>query len=264
MHAPRLVAARAKFGENLARFLASGGNHVAGERDVDRLAVQHAHLQRRAAGAPQPGAQPRWLDRWTDVRYPPTLVRIFFDAGEAVAVIRHGTDDNEANDRLKKMIFVTRHKVCVAREDRSVLDLLTANYTFMNERLARHYGIPNVYGAQFRRVALGPELAYRSGLLGQGSVLSLTWVQNFRTSPVKRGVWVLENILGTQPPEPPPNVPPLEDTKSDKKILTLLEQMTMHRQNEQHYFFFQIKYLHIFFEKYLLIDFLQNFLSYKN
>jgi hypothetical protein len=120
----------------------------------------------------------------------------------------------------------------IVKENRNVVDLLTADYTFLNERLAQHYGIPNIYGSQFRRVALGPDLAYRRGLLGQGSVLSLTWVQNFRTSPVKRGVWVLENILGTPPPEPPPNVPPLEDTKSDKKILTLREQMTMHRQNE--------------------------------
>jgi hypothetical protein len=120
----------------------------------------------------------------------------------------------------------------IIQENRSVLDLLNADYTFVNERLARHYGIPNIYGSQFRRVTLGPELAYRRGLLGQGSVLSLTWVQNFRTSPVKRGVWVLENILGTPPPEPPPNVPPLEDTKGDNKIMTLREQMTMHRKNE--------------------------------
>jgi hypothetical protein len=121
----------------------------------------------------------------------------------------------------------------IVREDRSVVDLLTADYTFLNERLARHYGIPNIYGSEFRRVALGPELDYRRGLLGQGSFLSVTWVQNFRTSPVKRGVWVLENILGTPPPEPPPNVPPLEDTKGGgQKILTLREQMTMHRKNE--------------------------------
>ncbi len=119
----------------------------------------------------------------------------------------------------------------IIQENRNVVDLLTADYTFLNERLAQHYGIPNIYGAHFRRVALGPELAYRRGLLGQGSVLSLTWVQNFRTSPVKRGVWVLENILGTPPPEPPPNVPPLEDTKSDK-VMTLREQMTMHRKSE--------------------------------
>ena len=120
----------------------------------------------------------------------------------------------------------------IIKENRSVVDLLTADYTFLNERLAKHYGIPNIYGSQFRRVTLGPELAYRRGLLGQGSVLSLTWVQNFRTSPVKRGVWVLENILGTPPPEPPPNVPPLEDTKGDSKIMTLREQMTLHRKNE--------------------------------
>jgi hypothetical protein len=120
----------------------------------------------------------------------------------------------------------------IIKENRNVVDLLTANYTFLNERLAQHYGIPNIYGSQFRRVTLGPDLAYRRGLLGQGSVLSLTWVQNFRTSPVKRGVWVLENILGTPPPEPPPNVPPLEDSKGDGKILTLREQMTIHRKNE--------------------------------
>jgi len=120
----------------------------------------------------------------------------------------------------------------IIKENRSVVDLLTADYTFLNERLARHYGIPNIYGSEFRRVTLGPDLAYRRGLLGQGSVLSLTWVQNFRTSPVKRGVWVLENILGTPPPEPPPNVPPLEDTKGDNKIMTLREQMTLHRKNE--------------------------------
>ena len=120
----------------------------------------------------------------------------------------------------------------VIKENRSVVDLLTADYTFLNERLAKHYGIPDIYGSQFRRVTLGPDLAYRRGLLGQGSVESLTWVQNFRTSPVKRGVWVLENILGTPPPEPPPNVPPLEDTKGDNKIMTLREQMTMHRKME--------------------------------
>jgi len=120
----------------------------------------------------------------------------------------------------------------IIQENRSVVDLLTADYTFLNERLARHYGIPNIYGSRFRRVSLGPDLAYRRGLLGQGSVLSLTWVQNFRTSPVKRGVWVLENILGTPPPEPPANVPPLEDTNSDHRIMTLREQMTMHRKVE--------------------------------
>jgi mono/diheme cytochrome c family protein len=121
----------------------------------------------------------------------------------------------------------------IIQENRSVVELLTADYTFLNERLAQHYGIPNIYGSEFRRVTLGPDLDYRRGLLGQGSFLSMTWVQNFRTSPVKRGVWVLENILGTPPPEPPPNVPPLEDTKNGHDgILTLREQMTMHRKQE--------------------------------
>ena len=118
----------------------------------------------------------------------------------------------------------------VIREDRNVVDLLTADYTFVNERLARHYGIPNVYGSRFRRVTLPPELDYRRGLLGKGSFLAVTWTQNFRSSPVKRGVWVLENILGTPPPEPPPNVPALEETKGESgKALSLREQMTLHR-----------------------------------
>ena len=120
----------------------------------------------------------------------------------------------------------------IVREDRNVLDLLTADHTFVNERLARHYGIPNVYGSHFRRVTLGPELDYRRGLLGKGSFLAVTWTQNFRSSPVKRGVWVLENLLGTPPPEPPPNVPALEDSSGGPgKILTLREQMTVHRRN---------------------------------
>jgi mono/diheme cytochrome c family protein len=121
----------------------------------------------------------------------------------------------------------------IIREDRNVVDLLTADYTFVNERLARHYGIPNIYGSHFRRVTLGPALDARRGILGKGSFLSITWTQNFRSSPVKRGVWVLENILGTPPPEPPANVPPLEDSNDKSgKILTLREQMTVHRKNQ--------------------------------
>jgi hypothetical protein len=121
----------------------------------------------------------------------------------------------------------------VVREDRNVVDLLTADYTFVNERLARQYGIPSVYGSHFRRVTLGPEIDQRRGLLGKGAFLSITWTQNFRSSPVKRGVWVLENILGTPPPEPPPNVPALEESNKDPgKVLTLREQMTIHRKNQ--------------------------------
>ena len=122
----------------------------------------------------------------------------------------------------------------IMREDRDVLEILTADYTFVNERLARHYGISNIYGSRFRRVELGPEMDYRRGILGHGSFLTTTWVQNNRTSPVKRGVWVLENILGTPPPEPPPDVPALEETSAEGagRTLTLREQMTLHQVQE--------------------------------
>jgi hypothetical protein len=140
--------------------------------------------------------------------------------------------DDELRQSLKREAELFFESII--REDRSVRDLLTADYTFVNERLARHYGIPNIYGSRFRRVTLPPEMDYRRGLLGKGSFLAVTWTQNFRSSPVKRGVWVLENILGTPPPEPPPNVPALEETKGDSgKPLTLREQMTLHRASPQ-------------------------------
>jgi hypothetical protein len=96
------------------------------------------------------------------------------------------------------------------REDRSILRLLDADYTFLNERLARHYGIPNVYGSHFRRVTLGPEFDMRRGLLGKGGLLTVTSYGN-RTSVVLRGHWVLKNLLSAPPPPPPPNIPPLEN-----------------------------------------------------
>jgi hypothetical protein len=116
----------------------------------------------------------------------------------------------------------------VLREDRSVLDLLNANYTFVNERLAKHYGIPNVVGSQFRRVTL-PEDSQRGGLLGQGSVLTITSYAN-RTSPVLRGKWVLENLLASPPPPPPPDVPALKTEAAEPgKTLSMREAMTQHR-----------------------------------
>jgi mono/diheme cytochrome c family protein len=114
------------------------------------------------------------------------------------------------------------------REDHSVLDLLSANYTFVNERLARHYGIPDIHGSNFRRVTVTEE--NRKGLLGQGSLLTLTSYAT-RTSVVLRGKWLLENILGTPPPPPPPNVPSLTERSSDGKILSVRQQMERHRAN---------------------------------
>jgi hypothetical protein len=128
--------------------------------------------------------------------------------------------------------FATEIELFVASvllEDRDVHDLLTADWTFVNERLARHYGIPNVYGSRFRRVTL-PDDSVRGGLLGHGSILTVTSYAN-RTSPVLRGKWILENILGTPPPPPPPNVPPLPDTAATGTVLSMRERMAQHRVN---------------------------------
>lgn len=116
----------------------------------------------------------------------------------------------------------------VVTEDRNVLDLMTADYTFVNERLARHYGIPDIYGSRFRRVAITNEA--RQGLLGQGSILALTSHAE-RTSPVVRGKWILENILGTPVPPPPPDVPPLKENQEGQRPRTMREQMAEHRTN---------------------------------
>jgi cytochrome c551/c552 len=115
----------------------------------------------------------------------------------------------------------------IVREDRSVNDLLTADYTFVDERLARHYGIQDIYGSQFRRVTLPDD--NRRGLLGQGSILLATSVAN-RTSPVARGKWILENVLGSSPPLPPPNVPALEDSGGEIAH-TVRQKMEQHRSN---------------------------------
>jgi mono/diheme cytochrome c family protein len=116
----------------------------------------------------------------------------------------------------------------IMREDRNVLELMTADYTFVNERLARHYGIPHVYGSQFRRVPIADES--RRGLLGQGSILMVTSHAD-RTSPVVRGKWILDNILGTPPLPPPADVPALKDNESDRKPQSLRERMEEHRAN---------------------------------
>jgi hypothetical protein len=140
-------------------------------------------------------------------------------------------DDNLRQAMRKETeLFVSS----IVREDRSVIDLLNADYTFINERLAKHYGIPNVYGSQFRRVTLGQEFDARRGLLGKGSLLTIS-SQPGRTSPVGRGKTVLAVFLGVSPPNPPPNVPDLP--KTDSAIHggtrpTMRQQMELHRKVE--------------------------------
>jgi mono/diheme cytochrome c family protein len=114
------------------------------------------------------------------------------------------------------------------REDRGVTELVTANYSFVNERLARHYRIPNVYGSHFRRVTFSDGV--RGGLLGQGSILTVTSYPN-RTSPVLRGRWLLDNVLGAPPPPPPPDIPLLNEGGADTKTMSIRQQMEAHRKN---------------------------------
>ena len=133
-------------------------------------------------------------------------------------------------DEALRQSFLTETALFVSsifREDRSLLDLFSADYTFVNQRLAEHYGMPRVYGSQFRRVTITD--VNRRGLLGQGSVLTVTSYPN-RTSVVQRGKWVLEALLGNPPPPPPPDIPELKAAPHGK-VLSMREQMQVHRAN---------------------------------
>jgi hypothetical protein len=134
-------------------------------------------------------------------------------------------DDNLRENLVRETELFVESQL---REDRSVVDLLTADYTFINERLARHYGIENVYGSRFRRVQWNDDR--RRGLLGQGSILTVT-SHATRTSPVVRGKWILENILGTPPPPPPADVPALPDREATGGVQSMRERMEEHRAN---------------------------------
>jgi mono/diheme cytochrome c family protein len=183
-------------------------------------ATLERQVQRMLADARSQSLATNFADQWLSLRKLPGIipdVRLFPDF-----------DDNlRQSFRTETELFFDS----MLHENRSALDLLRANYTFLNERLAKHYGIPNVYGSQFRRVEFKDGLndfGNRAGLLGQGSVLTVTSYAN-RTSPVLRGKWVLSNVLGMPPPQPPPNVPPLKE--STGKALTMRERMTQHRAN---------------------------------
>ncbi len=136
-------------------------------------------------------------------------------------------DETLAEAMHEETVHLFNH---IVHEDRPIIDLLSADYTFVNERLARHYGIPGVLGTEFRRVEYATE--QRRGILGHGSILTLTSHAN-RTSPVLRGKWVMEVLLGAPPPPPPPNVPDLDETEGaeDGRFLTVRERMEQHRAN---------------------------------
>ncbi len=150
---------------------------------------------------------------------------------EPVANLFPDFDDNlrAAFQREIELFFAS-----VVQEDRRITDLLDADYTFVNERLAKHYGIPNVYGPRMRRVTLGPAHEARRGLLGKGALLTVT-SQAARTSPVIRGKWFMQTFLGVSPPDPPPNVPAIQakpvDLSGNAKAPTMRQILETHRIN---------------------------------
>ena len=157
--------------------------------------------------------------QWLQLRNLATIVR----PGEPYAI---------AFDETLRQAMITETEMffdSIVREDRGVLDLLIADYTYLNGRLAGHYDIPNIQGTHFRKVVLSED-SPRKGLLGHGSILSLT-SHAIRTSPVLRGKWILDNILGTPPPDPPPNIPALDDRKTSARVATMRERMAAHRSN---------------------------------
>ena len=148
------------------------------------------------------------------------------------AVVRPGDPYSLAFDEALRQGLLHETELfidSIVRENRKLVEILTANYTFLNERVARHYEIPTIQGSHFRRVTL-PVDSHRRGLLGHGSVLTVT-SHAIRTSPVKRGTWILDNVLGTPPPDPPPNIPALDDKKTSAKVASLRERMSAHRAN---------------------------------
>jgi len=154
------------------------------------------------------------------------------DATSPLPMLYPDFDDplRQAMRREVEMLFDS-----IRTEDRNIVDLLTADYTFVNERLAKHYGVPYIYGSQFRRIALGPDMEVRKGLLGKGAILATTSKPE-RNSPVTRGKWIISTLLGVPPPDPPPNVPPLmpkpSDSRGNAKALSMRQSMLDHRVRE--------------------------------
>jgi hypothetical protein len=191
---------------------------VAAKGDLDKPAVLEREVRRMLADPRSRNLVTNFASQWLHLRNLDSItpdMRIFPDF-----------DDNLRQAfRQETELFVDS----VMRENRSVLDLVRANYTFLNERLAKHYGIPNIYGSRFRRVDFEPDGA-RGGLLRQGSILMVTSYPT-RTSPVIRGKWILDNLLGVPPPPPPANVPALDNAKTAVKRLPIRERLAEHRAN---------------------------------
>jgi hypothetical protein len=190
---------------------------LAARGELSRPAVLQRQVRRMLADHRSRSLVTNFADQWLHLRNLESItpdLRLFPDF-----------DDNlrQAFRRETELLFED-----VLRADRSVLDLLKSDSTYLNERLARHYGIPHVYGSHFRRVAVGDDRV-RGGLLRQGSILTVTSYAT-RTSPVIRGKWVLENILGTPPPPPPANVPALKDN-TVSSTLSVRERLAEHRRN---------------------------------
>jgi hypothetical protein len=162
--------------------------------------------------------------QWLDLRR--------LDATSPLPMLYPDFDDplRQAMRREVEMLFDS-----IRTEDRSIVDLLTADYTFVNERLAKHYGIKYIYGSQFRRINLGPDMEVRKGLLGKGAILATTSKPE-RNSPVTRGKWIISTLLGVPPPDPPPNVPVLmpkpSDSRGNAKALSMRQSMLDHRVRE--------------------------------
>ena len=196
---------------------------VATQGKLHEPAVLEAQVRRMMADQKFDQLVTNFTGQWLELRSLQTT--------EPVVNIFPDFDDNL---RLGYRKEVEMFFASIAREDHSVLDLLTANYTFVNERLAKEYGIPNIYGAQFRRVTLPADLDMRRGLLGKGALLTVT-SNAARTSPVTRGKWFLTTFVGVPPPDPPPNVPQIKDRPPDatgnSKPPTMRQTMEMHHTN---------------------------------
>ena len=195
---------------------------VAARGDLDKPAILERQVKRMLADPRSENLVTNFASQWLHLRNLDSItpdMRLFPDF-----------DDNLRQAfRQETELLVDS----VIRENRSVLDLLRANYTFLNERLAKHYGIPNIYGSRFRRVSFEASPAasnVRGGLLRQGSILLVTSYPT-RTSPVIRGKWILDNVLGVPPPPPPANVPALDDVKMAKRNASVRERLAEHRKN---------------------------------